>query len=74
MSIRKTIYSNFNEFNIKSFAFFLLTVIAYVLGAYFDYYTSPKFAAALAVLYGVLFFFFPETPLYLLKQNKISVG
>lgn len=52
---------------------FYSTVIAYVLGAYCDYYTSPIFAGALAAVYGVLFFFFPETPLYLLKQNEITV-
>lgn len=49
-------------------------MIAYVLGAYFDYYTSPCFAGALAALYGLIFLFFPETPLYLLKQNRIPVG
>lgn len=47
--------------------------IGFVLGAYFDYAVIPISAIALATLFGVMFFFLPETPLYLVKQNKISV-
>lgn len=44
-----------------------------MLGAYCDYYTSPIFAGALAAVYGLVFIIFPETPLYLLKNNEITV-
>lgn len=48
--------------------------IGFVLGAYFTYAAIPICAIAVATLFGVMFFFFPETPLFLVKQNKISVN
>lgn len=48
-------------------------VIAMALGTYFDYKATPICAILLTVLFGVIFFFFPETPIFLVKHNKISV-
>lgn len=47
--------------------------IAMALGAYFNYDVIPICSIAISILFTVLFFFFPETPLFLVKQNKISV-
>lgn len=47
--------------------------IAFLLGTYFNYNAIPAFGIAIALLFAVLFFFFPESPLFLLKQNKIAV-
>ncbi|XP_055308413.1 facilitated trehalose transporter Tret1-like [Sitodiplosis mosellana] len=47
-------------------------LIAFTLGNYFDFTITPKFVIASAALCFVLLFSFPETPLFLMKQNKIS--
>lgn len=50
-------------------------VIAFVLGTYSTYYSIPIFMIPLLVLFAIVFFiFFPETPLYLVKQDKIAVS
>lgn len=51
----------------------LLTVgilIAYIAGAYMSPQASAIVAACLPVIFAGVFFFQPETPLYLLKNNK----
>lgn len=49
-------------------------LLVFVAAGYCEYFTIPKFAIMLAALYGVLFVTFPETPLVLMKQNKIEVN
>lgn len=49
-------------------------VIAFILGTYSEYISYPIFAIASTILFDVIFFFFPETPIFLLKQNKIAVS
>lgn len=48
-------------------------VIAFTLGAYCNYHVTPLFAIAINVLFVALFLVFPETPLFLMKQKRISV-
>lgn len=48
-------------------------VLAFVFGTYFTYYSTPIFAIAVGVLFAFLLCFFPETPLFLAKQNKMEV-
>lgn len=45
--------------------------LAFVFGNYCSYKTPPIFMIVLTFLFVVLFFFFPESPTFLLKQNKI---
>lgn len=47
--------------------------LAFIFGNYLTYNTSAIFMIVLSVLFAVLFFFFPETPTFLVKQNKIDV-
>lgn len=49
-------------------------VISFILGSYSTYISYSIVAIALSVLFDALFYFFPETPIFLLKQNKIAVG
>lgn len=48
--------------------------IAMAFGTYFNYGAIPILAIAVSILFGILFFFFPETPLFLVKRNKIAVN
>lgn len=49
-------------------------IAAFVLGGYLGYSAIPIFSIAIAVLFAVLFsIFFPETPTFLVKQNRIPV-
>lgn len=49
-------------------------LIVFTMGNYCDYYSIPKFVICITILFAVLFPFFPETPIFLVKQNKISVS
>lgn len=49
-------------------------LLIFIFGNYCDYYTPPKVAIALAALCGVLLIFFPESPSFLMKQNRILVS
>lgn len=48
-------------------------LIAFLTGNYCDYYTIPKVALVLSALFSTIFPFFPESPSFLFKQNRISV-
>ncbi|KAG4076493.1 hypothetical protein HA402_014457 [Bradysia odoriphaga] len=45
--------------------------VAFALG-YLDWAVTPIFSIALSVLAGILMYWFPETPTFLVKQNKIK--
>lgn len=49
-------------------------LLALIIGNYFSFYAIPKFAIVLMVCLVILFSFLPETPLHLLKGNKIAVS
>lgn len=49
------------------------TEIAYILGNYTDYETTPKIVVGLTVVFLIALYFLPETPTFLIKQSKISV-
>ncbi|XP_031633567.1 facilitated trehalose transporter Tret1-like [Contarinia nasturtii] len=46
-------------------------LLAFVIGNYCDFYTSPKVAIVLMIVYIVLFYFFPESPTFLAKQGNL---
>lgn len=48
-------------------------LLAFTLGTFCDFYTTPLFVIGLTMVYAVCFVFFPETPVFLMKQGKISV-
>lgn len=49
-------------------------LVAYTIGNYFGYYAMPLFAIVLIVIYMVLIALLPETPIFLMRQNKIEVS
>lgn len=49
-------------------------LLAFVIGNYCDFYMSPKVAIVLMIVYIVLFYFFPESPTYLVKQGNLTVS
>lgn len=49
-------------------------LIALIFGNYCDFYATPKFAITLSALFMILFSFFPESPVFLIKQNRVSVS
>jgi MFS family permease len=56
-------------------SFFILSnnlgmLLIYIAGTIFDYYTTPKVMLTLPVAFTLLFSFFPETPVYLLRYKK----
>lgn len=48
--------------------------IAFALGTYFSFAAIPICSIALSVLFCVSFFFLPETPLFLVKRDKLAVS
>lgn len=48
-------------------------LLAFLFGNYCSYYFPSIFMIALTVLFAILFWFMPETPIFLVKQNKIFV-
>lgn len=47
-------------------------LIEYIVGHYFSYTIGPIFGLILAVVFLLLFPFFPETPQYLLFKNRMA--
>lgn len=47
--------------------------LAFLLGNFFDYFMTPKVMIALLFTFVSAFMFFPESPIVLVKQNKIKV-
>lgn len=49
-------------------------LLAYVLGNYSNYIVTPIFAIISMALFAIVFSFLPETPIFLVKKNRISVN
>lgn len=49
-------------------------LIAFILGHFCDFHTTPMIVIVLIAVCTILLYFFPETPTFLVKQNKISVS
>lgn len=49
-------------------------LLAFILGNYCNFFVIPKVGAVLAGLCGILLPFFPESPIFLIRQNKIAVS
>lgn len=50
------------------------TTLEFILGNYCDYETTPKLAILLIILFAFAFYFFPESPNVLWKQNRAWVS
>lgn len=48
-------------------------LIAFTLGNFCDFYTTPIVVIGLTILFAVGILFFPETPSFLMKENQIAV-
>lgn len=48
-------------------------LLGFILGAYCDYNMTPYVFISAIVLFVLLFFFFPESPSFLIKQNRLLV-
>ena len=58
-------------------SFFILSanlgaLLIYAAGDVLDYYSTPKIMLLFSVGFIILFSFFPETPVYLLRNGKID--
>lgn len=49
-------------------------LFAYIFGTYFAFSVLPAFTMAILLIFIVLFFFFPESPFALMKQNRFAVS
>lgn len=49
-------------------------LIGFIFGYLFEYSLVPKMMLAIPLLFLVTFYFFPESPWYLMKRNKINVS
>ena len=49
-------------------------LIAYILGHYTDYHTTPHFMIGLTITCGLLLTIFPESPIFLMKRGKARVS
>lgn len=49
-------------------------LIVFFFGNYSDFFMAPKFVIIVAILFVISFSYFPETPSFLIKQNKIAVS
>lgn len=47
-------------------------LIGFLVGNYFSYEMVPKILLAFPVLFLVCFYFFPESPYYLMQKNKVQ--
>lgn len=56
-------------------AMFILSfgiLLGFVIATYFDYYVIPMIALVSPVVYLIAVIYFPETPHFLLRKNKIN--
>lgn len=49
-------------------------LIGYIIGNYFDYYAMPLFSIILISIYTILILILKESPIFLVRQNKIDVS
>lgn len=49
-------------------------LLAYIIGEYFKFYAMPLFAIILIAAFAILLLFIPESPIYLIRKNKIDVS
>lgn len=48
-------------------------LFGFIAGNYLSYEAVPKVHLILPIIFLVFYFFFPESPWYLIKQNKLEV-
>lgn len=54
--------------------FFNLGILfGYICGKYLDYFTVPKVMIVLPIVFVFAFVFLPNTPQFLMKQDKLYV-
>lgn len=49
-------------------------LLGFVAGNFFDYYMMPKVMLSIPALFFACFMFFPESPYFLVKQNRMEVS
>lgn len=49
-------------------------LFAFIIGNYFNFYMFPKVVIAIIIVYTVALLFIPESPAFLMKQNKVAVS
>lgn len=49
-------------------------LIAFIMGKYCNFYTTPLVTVALTILFVAMFSMFPESPTFLIKQNRLTVS
>lgn len=48
-------------------------LLEFIFGHYLDFYATPKIVIGVTSVFAIALFFFPESPMVLMKQNKIPV-
>ncbi|XP_031622887.1 facilitated trehalose transporter Tret1-like isoform X1 [Contarinia nasturtii] len=48
------------------------TLLSFVFGHFFHYYITPKITLVIIALFAFFILFFPESPVFLVKRNRIS--
>lgn len=49
-------------------------LMGYVIGAFFDFSAIPIVGITLAIASAILIYLLPETPIFLVKQNRMEVN
>lgn len=49
-------------------------LLAYIIGEYFQFYAMPLFSIILIAAFAILLLFVPESPIFLIRANKIEVS
>lgn len=48
-------------------------ILAFISGAFCNFYTTPIVVIALTIVFVILFSFFPESPTFLVKMDQKAV-
>lgn len=67
-SIRGTLISSIYAVEV------LGVLLAYIIGEYFKFYAMPLFSIILIAAFAILLLFVPESPIFLVRKNKIDVS
>lgn len=59
---------------IPAFSVQIGILVAFILGTFCHFYTTPKLSIGLTMVFAVLITFIPESPYYLIQINEIMVS
>lgn len=60
--------------SVSAFSAQIGILVAFVLGTFCHFYTTPKLSIGLTIVFAVLITFIPESPYYLIQINEIMVS